>query len=219
MNKHQFFRSGTATAAISALLLASGCAAVNTLSADVASFGDWPAGRAAGSYAFERLPSQQAQSEAAQALEDAARPALAQAGFVPVAAGAEPNVLVQVGARVTGNQRSPWDDPLWWGGGWGGYGRFGGFGGWRHGPGRGPYVSGPFWGGSLLYQAPRYDREVALLLRDRASGKPLFETRASSDSYQRDSAPLLAPLFAAAMLDFPHLGVNPRRVTVPQAAE
>ena len=211
MYLRRFIGLGAWAAALSAMALLSGCAAVSTLSADVASFGDWPAGRAAGSYAFERLPSQQAQAQAAQALEDAARPALARAGFVPVAAGAEPDVLVQVGARVTRNERSPWDDPLWWGGAWGG---FGGYGGWRHGTWRGPY-----WGGSLLYPAPRYDREVAVLLRDRASGKPLFETRASSDSYQRNSAPLLAPLFAAAMLDFPQLGINPHRVTVPQTTE
>ena len=223
MNQGRFLGLGTAAAALGALALASGCAAVNSLSADVVSFGDWPAGRAAGSFAFERLPSQQAQTEAAQALEDAARPALAHAGFVPVAAGAEPDVLVQLGARVSRNERSAWDDPMWRGSGWGYYGGFGGYGGWRHGPGRGPYVSGPYWGSSLLYQAPRYDREVALLLRDRVSGKPLFEARASSDSYQRDSAPLraplLVPLFEAAMFDFPHLGINPRRVTVPQAAE
>ena len=216
MNHRRFLGLGSFAAALSALALLSGCAAVGTLSADVASYGNWPAGRAAGSYAFERLPSQQAQAQAAQALEDAARPALARAGFVPVAAGAEPDVLVQVGARVTRTERSPWDDPLWWGGAWGG---FGGYGGWRHGPWRGPYVGGPYWGGSMLYPTPRYDREVAVLLRDRVSGKPLFETRASSDSYQRNGAPLLAPLFAAAMLDFPQLGINPRRVTVPQATE
>ena len=213
MNHGRFFGWPSSAAALCALALLSACAGVSTLSADVASYGDWPAGRAAGSFAFERLPSQQAQADTAQALEDAARPALVHAGFVPVATGAEPDVLVQVGARVTRADRSPWDDPMWRGSAWGGYG------GWRHGPWFGRYVSGPYWGGPQLYPAVRYDREVAVLLRDRVSGKPLFETRASSDSYQRNSAPLLAPLFAAAMFDFPRLGINPHRVTVPQSTE
>jgi hypothetical protein len=36
-----------------------GCAGLNTISGEVSSFGGWPAGRALGSYGFERLPSQQ----------------------------------------------------------------------------------------------------------------------------------------------------------------
>ena len=190
-----------ALAAGASATLLTGCASLGQLGADVSSFGDWPAGRAPGSYAFERLPSQQAQADASQALEAAATPALAAAGFQPVAAGTEPDVLVQVGASVNRSERSPWNDPLWWGGG---------FGGWRHGPWRGPY-----WGGSLRYESPRYDREVALLIRDRSSNKPLFEARASNEGFQRQSASLLAPMFAAALVDFPRTGINPRRVVVP----
>ncbi len=203
MNKRQILIKLGTTAAGAALL--AGCAALNQFAADVSTYGEWPAGRSVGSYAFERLPSQQARADDAQALEDAARPALAQAGFTPVAAGAEPDVLVQVGAHVNRAERSPWDDPLWWGGG---------FGGWRHGPWRGPY-----WGGSLRIESPRYDREVAVLIRDRSSGKPLFEARASSEGYQRQASAVLQPLYAAALVDFPRSGVNPRRVMVPLAAQ
>ncbi len=182
-----------------------GCAALNQLSADVSTFGDWPAGRKPTTYAFERLPSQQARAEEQQKLEDAARPALQKAGFTPVAAGAEPDLVVQVGARVSRADRSPWDDPLWW---------HGGFGYWHRGPWRGPY-----WGASArLDLSPRYDREVALLVRDRATGKPLYEARASSEGLQSSAEPLLRPLFEAAMVDFPATGVNPRRVTVPLSA-
>ena len=191
-------------AGASATLLA-GCASLGQLGADVSSFGDWPAGRAPGSYAFERLPSQQAQADASQALEAAATPALAAAGFQPVAAGTEPDVLVQVGASVNRSERSPWNDPLWWGGG---------FGGWRHGPWRGPN-----WGASLRIEGDRYEREVALLIRDRASGKPLFEARANSEGFDRRAAPVLKPLFSAALLDFPQTGLNPRRVRVPFSAD
>jgi hypothetical protein len=62
-----------------------------------------------------------------------------------------------------------------------------------------------------------YEREVAVLLRDRASGKPLFEARASSDGYTQ-GAELLQAMFDAALKDFPATGLNPRSVTVPLPA-
>lgn len=199
--KRRALNTALAWAGLGGTMLLGGCAAMNQLSADVSTYGDWPAGRTGGTYAFERLPSQQVRSEAQQKLEDAARPALERAGFRPASAGSEPDLLVQVGARVSRTDRSPWDDPIWWSGG---------FGYWRHGPWRGPY-----WGLSARYESPRYDREVALLVRDRATGKPLYEARASSEGMQSSAEPLLRPLFDAAMVDFPATGVNPRRVTVP----
>jgi hypothetical protein len=76
--------------------------------------------------------------------------------------------LVQVGARASRSDRTLWDDPIWWRGSIG-YGRMS------------PW-HGPYWGVSAGFPAnPRYDREVAILLRDRASGKPLFEARASNE--------------------------------------
>lgn len=181
-----------------------GCAALNQITADVSTYGDWPAGKPPATYAFERLPSQQARAEAQQKLEDAARPALEKAGFRPAPAGTQPDLLVQVGARVTRTDYSPWDDPLWWHGG--------GLAYWRYNAWRGPR-----WSLSARYplESPRYDREVALLVRDRASGKPLYEARASSEGVYSSAEPLLRPLFEAAMTDFPATGVNPRRVTVP----
>jgi len=65
-----------ALAAGAAALGLAGCAAVNQVWADVSSFGEWPGGRAPGSYAFERLPSQQADAQRQQRLEDAARAGL-----------------------------------------------------------------------------------------------------------------------------------------------
>ena len=192
-------------AALATSALLAGCGTLSQLGADVSTFGEWPAGRAPGRFAFERLPSQQAHADETAVLEAAAAPALAAAGFVPVTAGAEPDVLVQVGARVNRSDRSPWDDPLWWGGG---------FGGWRHGPWRGPN-----WGASLRIESQRYEREVALLIRDRASNKPLFEARASSEGFDSRATPVLKPLFAAALLDFPKTGINPRRVRVPLSAD
>lgn len=182
-------------------LLLGGCAALRSVPSEVSAYGDWPAGRKPGSYAFERLPSQQARAEEADALEAAARPALAKAGFVPAAPGAEPEVLVQVAARSGRAMLGPWNDALWWRGSFGHY---------RHSP-----WMGPRWGLGLGYDTLRYEREVALLLRDRANGKPLFETRASNEgSSSQIGSDTLAAMFEAALLDFPQLGVNPRRVVV-----
>jgi hypothetical protein len=187
-------------ALLAATVLLGGCAAMRNLSCDVSSFGEWPAERKPGSYAFERLPSQQARPAESDALEAAARGSLEKAGFKAVGAGQQPEVLVQVGARDTRADFSPWDDPLWW---------RGGFGYWRHGP----WMS-PRWSVGMRYDFPRYERQVALLIRDRATGKPLFETRSSSEGTARLDEGLLSALFEAAMMDFPHLGMNPRRVVV-----
>jgi hypothetical protein len=189
---------------LAATLALSGCAALNSVSSDVSSFGEWPAERKAGSYAFERLPSQQSRAAETEALENAAKGALAKAGFTPVAAGQEPQVLVQVGGRVGRSDAYPWADPIWWRGSFGYY---------RHGP-----WIGPRWGLGLHFDATRYEREVAVLIRDRASGKPLFEARASNESNSSNAgSATLAAMFEAALMDFPRLGMNPRRVVVQLA--
>lgn len=192
-----------------------GCATVKDVSSDVSSFGDWPADRAPGTYAFERLPSQQAQAETTDLLEAAAAPALERAGFRRAAEGQQPDVLVQVGARDSRNATQVWDDPLWWYGGYGygyGYGHGRGYG--RYGP-WGPGYYGYGYGGR--YGRTRYESQVALLIRDRATGKPLHETRAAAESYSRADAAMFGALFSAALVDFPRLGVNPRRVVVELA--
>jgi Domain of unknown function (DUF4136) len=195
-------RAVVATLGGSLAALLSGCAALNSVTSEVSSFGEWPAERKAGSYAFERLPSQQARAAEAEALEKAALGALRKAGFSPVTAGQEPEVLVQLGARLTQTQRSPWDDPIWWSGG---------FGRWHRGPWPGPY-----WGLSLRWPPPppSYETEVALLLRDRASGKPLYETRAATQGSHGAGSATLAAMFEAALADFPRPAISPRRVTV-----
>jgi hypothetical protein len=186
-------------------LLLAGCSGIRSLSTDVSSFGEWPADRKPGTYAFDRLPSQQAQAADTEKLEAAARPALEKAGFVPSAEGAAPDVLVQVGERTTRSDRLLWDDPIWW---------RGGFGYWRRGPWPGPAWG---WGWSARYDNPRFDREVAVLLRDRASGKPLFESHASYESGSIPDSTATSAMFEAALTDFPRLGINPRRVVVTVA--
>jgi hypothetical protein len=188
-------------------LLAGGCASwpgFHTITAQVSSYGNWPASRTAQSYAFERLPSQQAQADLQQQLEEAARPALAAAGFKPVAEGAQPDVLVQVGARITRTEPSPWADPLWWRG--------------PIGPWRSRYWPTPIHPPALwLEDLPREEREVAVLMRDRASSQPIYEARATHSGSNRAGMDLIRALFKAALMDFPASGLNPRPVNVPLA--
>lgn len=182
----------------------SGCAALTNVSSDVSSFGEWPTGRTPGTYAFERLPSQQALVAETEVLEAAAAPALAKAGFTPAATGQDPDVLVQVGSRTQRTEDSRWDERLWWSGSFGmGFGRYG-----RHG-----HLLSPRW--SLAYSEPlRFDREVAVLIRDRSSGRVLYETRATNEGSYRGDPTLQSAMFEAALTDFPRQGLNPRRVTV-----
>ena len=178
-----------------------GCAAVNTVDSDVSTFSQWPAERKPASYAFERLPSQQARPQEQDQLESSARAALAAAGFTEAPDAKSADVTVQVGARVNRSDASPYDDPFWWHGGLY-YSRFG---------------RNPFWGpgfGMRYYDSPRYDREVAVLIRDRLSNQPLYEAHATNDGTSSGSYALLNALFQAAMKDFPHNGINPRRVVV-----
>jgi hypothetical protein len=199
--------------AISVVALAAlaGCASINSLDSEVSSYGRWPAERKPATYVFERLPSQQAHPEQAQLLEDSARHALESAGFMPAAEGQAPDVSIQLGARITETDRSPFDDPLWYGP-WGSFHR--------------PFVYGrfgqPFWGPSWRYggwgpgyDLPWYEREVAVLIRDKRSGEPLYETRANSDGASSAVPALLPAMFSAAMRDFPAGGSNPRRVSIP----
>ncbi len=189
-----------------ALLAVTGCAGPYTVSADVSSYGNWPADRKPGTYAFDRLPSQQQNEEAAKrqtALEDAVRPALEKAGFTPAADAKTADVLVTLGARVTAYDPVPWDDPLWWR--WRGrlmisprYGYVGpGPWGWRQDP----------------FFDRRYDRAVAVLLRDRASGEALYEAHASNEGISAGDG-LLGPLFSASLAEFPKVDPKSHRVSV-----
>ena len=47
-------------AALAGAALLSGCATLRSIDTSVATFGAWPAGTPPGTYAFDRLPSQQA---------------------------------------------------------------------------------------------------------------------------------------------------------------
>jgi hypothetical protein len=188
-------------------LILTACAGMNQLASDVSTYSVWPADRKPATYAFERLPSQQAYPQQQQALEDAAARAMELAGFTLATDPKAADVTVTLGARVTPNQMSPYDDPFWWHGGLWAH-RFYGRPHWHSGFGfRYGY---PF--GSPFYGSPTYEREVAMLIRDRKSGQPLYETRVTNDGYSPSINSLLSAMFEAGLKDFPQGGANPRRV-------
>jgi hypothetical protein len=179
------------------LALLSACAALNTVTSDVTTFSEWPAARKPGRYAFERLPSQKANAPRMAELEAGAAKALEQAGFTPA----------QIGARVSRTEVSPWDDPLWWR--------------WGAGYWRAPYWRGSrsaFYGGFHSDWYSRYERNVAVLLRDRVSGTPLFEAHAQTEGSTYGGSALIGAMFEAALQGFPAKEAqNPRRVSVSLA--
>lgn len=202
MNRRLILSFATALA-VAAL---AGCTGPYTVSADVSSYGSWPADRKPGSYAFDRLPSQQHNEESTKResqLEDAAKVALEKAGFKPAADAKSADVLVTLGARITVYDPVPWDDPLWWR--WRGrlisprYG-YAGWGGWG-------WRNDPFFD-------RRYDRAVAVLMRDRASGEALFEAHASNEGLNEGGASMIGALFEAALADFPKASPASHRVSV-----
>src|SRR5438105_387209 len=183
------------------LVALGGCAAMHELSNDVSTYSQWPAERKPSTYAFERLPSQMANAEGQQILEDSARRSLESAGFVPASDPKSADYVVQVGARLSVSERSLYDDPFWWHGGLY-HPRY--FGHFRRGYGYGFAGYGMF--------SPIYEREVAILIRDRKTGTPLYEACATNDGYSSSMNSLLSAMFEAAMKDFPNSGINPRRV-------
>ncbi|MDL2337739.1 MAG: DUF4136 domain-containing protein [Pseudomonadota bacterium] len=187
-----------------------GCAS-SSLSSEVSTFGAWPADRRPDTYAFERLPSQQAEPEKQQRLEDAARVAIENAGFKPADDPNTADVTVQLAARADAVYRSALDDPLWWNGGLYhprfGYAGYGGFGG--------GLAFGRGFGLGLDDGLRHYAREVAVLIRDRQSGTALYEARASSGGMLPLSPALLSAMFQAALTPFPNGDAKPRSVTTP----
>lgn len=191
----------------------SACASLNQLSNEVSTYSLWPTDRKPATYVFERLPSQQAHPDQAQMLEEAATRALEQAGFQRAPDPASADVAVTLGARVTPHDRAPYDDPFWWRGGLYPH-RFHGHPmwvptfGWRYGH--------PFY--YPFYDSPAYEREVAVLIRDRRTGQPLYESRVTNDGFSASIQSLLSAMFEAGLKDFPYTGESPRRVVTQIAS-
>lgn len=186
-------------AAATAVLVLAGCASTYKLDNQVQSFSHLAAMPAQPSYRFERSLSQQA-DPAQQALEALADPALHRAGLRRD--DSAPRYSVQVSAR-TERSLSPYADP-WGPWGWGGWGV--GLGGRHFGLGLG----GPWPRGDSYW----FHREVSVIVRELASNRVVYETRAVNDGPWLDNNAVLPAMFDAAMQGFPNPPPGPRRVDI-----
>lgn len=193
--KRIVLRIWAAPLAITALLLA-GCATSFQLDNTVQSFSNLPALAAPATYRFERLPSQQAPQQVQ--LENLADPALNKAGLKRD--DASPRYSVQISARLQ-PVLSPWADP--WDG-WGGAG----FGWRRHRFGFG--IGSRF--GDL--ESPWYHREVGVVVRELATNKVVFESRATNDGPWSSNITVFPAMFEAALQGFPNAPAGPRQVNI-----
>lgn len=174
-----------------------GCASTYTLDNTVQSFSQIQGLPAPATYRFERLPSQQDPGQ--MQLEAMADPALNAVGLKRD--DRNPHYAVQISAR-TNATLSPWADP-WDRFGWG----FGGWGWRRH------------WGWGMRYdtEPPWYHREVNVIVRDLATNKVVYETRAISDGPYFDAAKVFPAMFQAALQGFPNPPPGPRIVNIQVA--
>ena len=217
-----------AIALTSAALLLGGCASFNQVDNQVSTYGTWPAGAQPGPFVFERLPSQVVHPGRQDELENAARGVLEAKGFRVASEPGAADYLVQVGARVTSDD--PWihNAPLFYNGGFGyGYGGYGGgyggypFGYYGRGLGYGGYLPGYGFGPAFgfgyggFYGPPNFEREVALVIRQRNTGQALYEARANNNGPSRSIDYLLPAMFSAAMQNFPVTESKPHQITTP----
>jgi len=206
--------------ALAALLL-SGCASVILVDNQVESFPRWqdrPANAAVPAapqvYRFERLPSQQQEQRGGRGQEELERYAeasLAKLGWTRAAANVPAPWAVQVGANNVRLPRAPWEDP--WDYGWGPFGHPFAM------PGRDYVVTGS---GQVVffpmmaprYETPYYQRTVSLVIRDAASGRVVYETRAAHDGRWNSTPELWTAMLDAALQGFPAPPTGVRQVNI-----
>jgi hypothetical protein len=177
--------------------LLAGCAGGYLLDTEVQTFSGLTALPPQPTYRFERLPSQQNPVQAQ--LEADADRALHSAGWRRDDANAR--YAVQISGQIQ-PVLSPYTVPY---GGWGGVGV--GLG--RH-RGFGLGFGMPF--GRM--ESPWYQRDVSVIVRDLASSRVVYETRATNAGPWTDSAAVFPAMFEAAMQGFPAPPPGPRRVDI-----
>ena len=95
MNRHKTsLKSLVLVAWVAAVGLLTGCATVSTVESDVQSFSTTATPVQAGTFRFERLPSQDQNAEQATSLESMAQAALLKAGFTRMESGARYSVQI-----------------------------------------------------------------------------------------------------------------------------
>jgi len=172
-----------------------GCATTRIIDSEMRSFNTSSADLPFGgpfSFRFERLPSQQADAQSQERLEDIALPVLAQKGLVPDALSPHFTLELRVAVQAV-NQANPFH--VHWG--------FGAVGNdmWMH-----PMHMG--------LQPTLYRYSVHLLLRDAALKTVVFESTAVHEGPWSDHTKVLPAVLLAALQDFPQGSDTPRRVLI-----
>ncbi len=176
-------------------LALAGCGTTRLIDSQVRSFttttADLPA-EGPFSFRFERLPSQQADAQAQDRLEEMALPVLAQKGLVPDALAPRFTLELRMAMDVI-NQSGPFH-ARW------------GFG----------TIGSGLWSqpGSMGLEPTRYRYSVHLLLRDAANKNVVFESTAMHEGPWGDRASVLTAVLLASLQDFPQGSDKPRRVLI-----
>jgi hypothetical protein len=187
-----------------ALMLA-GCASSYTLDTTVQTFSGLAGLPSNPTYRFERFPSQ-LNDPGQGRLEALADGPLFRAGLRRD--DANPLYSVQLQARVQ-PVVSPFYNPYCCGWGWGGVGWHGHR---TSGVNLGLGFGGPF--GPAYAEPPWYQREVAIIMREVATNKVVYETRAFNDGHWSSQDSALMAMFDAALQGFPTPPAGVRRVAV-----
>ena len=189
-------------AGVAAVGLLTGCATVSTVESDVQSFSTTATPVQAGTFRFERLPSQDQDAERATSLESMAQAALLKAGFTRVESGAR--YSVQIGAGTV--TEVPVFPNLFFGrAAWSQFGHH------RLWPSRGFY--GPPWPDRETFVT-----RVRLEIRDLGTGAVVYESTATNEESWFNPTRVLPALFEATLADFPSPPKVVRKVVVPLPA-
>ena len=203
-------RAGGALLSAAALLLAAGCAGMQTVDVDVTSFASWPGGTpaAAGStYRFERLPSQQQSAVQRDRLETFARDALARKGLQPTPALAQYSVQISTNTQLVsdGYATAPYGGPnvgistgIFSGSGGGGFG--------------GISFGFPLGGNST--GSTGYRVELVMLLRSLQTNTVVYESRAYAVTPSSEDPAVLAAMVDSALRGFPVPLTGPQRYKI-----
>jgi hypothetical protein len=219
------------------LLVLTGCASTRLVESQVTAFSTLPAAAsvtattsAKATYRFERLPSQQADTQRRDQQETMAQAALDKLGLqrvgdAPGSPAARYSVQMTLSMqRTDGLEWDGWGLPLagpygapygtpWLGSAFISIGVGSRY---RHG---GAYADGIFFpSGYGYYPQPYFVREVSLVLRDVAKNQVVYETRARHEGRWADSAAVLPAMLDAALQGFPTPPPGTRRVTVEISA-
>ena len=199
MANNTFLKPLARVALVAATVVLTGCATVSTVESDVQSFATTPSPVQAGTFRFERLPSQDQDAVQAASLEGMAQAALVKAGFSRVDAGARYSVQIGAGTAET---VSAFPDPFFGRSAWAPFGRP------RMWPGR------HFFGSPWLFDRESYVTRVRVEIRELSSGKLVYESTATNEENWFNPTRVLPALFEAALADFPTPPKGVRKVVV-----